>query len=126
MSVRGAKESNPTREHATKLLFVCSRNRRRSLTAEKLLEGVPGYEARSAGTQPAARIVVNEGHLRWSDIVFAMEKAYLAKLRAQFPEATIGKQVSVLHIPDDYDFMSPDLIDELRSKLAFYISLPGE
>ena len=126
MVSRRAKESNPTREHATKLLFVCSRNRRRSLTAEKLLEGVPGYEARSAGTQPAARIVVTEGHIRWSDIVFTMEKSHLAKLREQFPEAMSGKQVSVLHIPDDYDFMSPELLDELRSKLSFYISLPGE
>jgi hypothetical protein len=45
----------------TKLLFICSRNRIRSLTAEKLMEGVPGYDARSAGTQPSARIPVTAG-----------------------------------------------------------------
>ena len=58
---------------ATKLLFVCSRNRMRSLTAEKIFSCIPGYKVRSAGTQPQARIVVNEGHLRWADIIFVME-----------------------------------------------------
>ena len=78
--------------HATKLLFVCSRNRKRSLTAEKLMEGVPGYEARSVGTQPSARIVVTEGHIGWADIIFTMEKSHLAKLRARFSDALDGKR----------------------------------
>ena len=109
------------RTHATKLLFVCSRNRKRSLTAEKLMEGVPGYEARSAGTQPGARIVVTEGHVGWADIVFVMEKSHLAKLRARFPETMDGKRVVTLHIPDDYEFMQPELLEELEAKLALYV-----
>jgi predicted protein tyrosine phosphatase len=60
--------------HPAKLLFICSRNRLRSLTAEKMFEGIPGYEVRSAGTQPGARIKVNEGHIGWADIIFVMEK----------------------------------------------------
>ena len=31
-------------ELATKLLFICSRNKIRSLTVEKLMEGVPGMK----------------------------------------------------------------------------------
>ena len=96
----------------------------RSLTAEKLLEGVPGYEARSAGTQPGARIVVTEGHIGWADIVFVMEKSHLAKLRARFPESLEGRRVITLHIPDEYEFMQPELLDELRAKLAPHIELP--
>lgn len=107
--------------HATKLLFVCSRNRKRSLTAEKLMEGVPGYEARSAGTQPGARIVVTEGHIGWADLVFVMEKSHHAKLRARFSEALEGRQVVTLHIPDDYEFMQPELLDELRARLDSYV-----
>ena len=110
--------------HATKLLFVCSRNRLRSLTAEKLMESVPGCEARSAGTQPGARIVVTEGHIGWADVIFVMEKSHLAKLRARFPEALAGKKVVTLHIPDDYDFMQPELVDELRARLAPHVELP--
>lgn len=85
------------------------------------MEGVPGYEARSAGTQPGARIVVTEGHLGWADIVFAMEKSHVAKLRDRFPEALEGKRLVALHIPDDYEFMQPELVDELHAKLAPYV-----
>ncbi len=114
------------REYALKLLFVCSRNRRRSLTAEKLMEGIPGYEARSVGTQSEARIVVTEGHVGWADIIFAMEKSHLSKLRIRFPEAVVGKQIVVLRIPDDYDFMDGELLNELRAKLAPYVTFPDE
>lgn len=109
-----------------KLLFVCSRNRLRSLTAEKLFEGFPAYQARSAGTQPDARIVVTEGHIGWADLVFVMEKSHLRRIREKFPEALQGKRVITLYIPDDYDFMQPELIDELRGKLGPHVLLPDE
>jgi predicted protein tyrosine phosphatase len=109
---------------ATKILFVCSRNRIRSLTAERLLEGCPGYQVRSAGTQPGARIVLTEGHIGWADMIFVMEKSHLAKMRGKFADALEGKQIVTLHIPDEYTLMQPELIDELRGKLAQTISLP--
>jgi predicted protein tyrosine phosphatase len=109
-----------------KLLFVCSRNRLRSLTAEKLFEGLPHYQVRSVGTQPDARIVVTEGHLGWADTIFCMEKSHLNRLRRKFPEALQGKRVVCLHIVDDYEFMQPDLLDELRAKLVHHVTLPEE
>jgi predicted protein tyrosine phosphatase len=112
-------------EHPLKLLFICSRNRLRSLTAEKMFDGIPGYQARSAGTQPEARILVTEGHLGWADIIFVMEKSHLNRLRQKFPETLADKQVVTLHIPDDYEFMQPELMDELRTKLADYVEWPS-
>lgn len=109
-----------------KLLFVCSRNKSRSLTAEKLFEGFAGYQVRSVGTQPGARIVVTEGHLGWADIIFCMEKSHLDRLRRKFPEALHGKQVVCLHIPDEYQFMDPHLIEEFHARLAPYVSLPDQ
>lgn len=109
-----------------KLLFVCSRNKLRSLTAEKMFEGFPLYQVRSAGTQPGARIVVTEGHLGWADLIFCMEKSHANRLHRKFPEAMEGKRVICLHIPDEYDLMQPELIDELRAKLAEYVTLPGD
>jgi predicted protein tyrosine phosphatase len=109
-----------------KLLFVCSRNKCRSLTAEKLFEGFPAYQVRSVGTQPGARIVVTEGHLGWADIIFCMEKSHLDRLRRKFPEALHGKQVVCLHIPDEYEFMAPHLIEEFYARLAPYVSLPDQ
>ncbi len=113
-------------ESLQKLLFVCSRNKLRSLTAEKLFEGSQQYQVRSAGTQPGARIVVTEGHLRWADVVFCMEKSHVARLRQKFPEALDGKRVVCLRIPDDYEFMQPELIEELQAALAPHVTLPAE
>ncbi len=107
-----------------KLLFVCSRNRFRSLTAEKLCQHLPGYEVRSAGTQPDARIALTEGHIGWADVIFVMEKSHINRMRRKYPEALEDKRVITLLIPDDYIFMQPELLDELRCKLAPYIDLP--
>jgi predicted protein tyrosine phosphatase len=38
-----------------KVLFVCSRNRLRSLTAETIFDGAGGHQVRSAGTAEGAR-----------------------------------------------------------------------
>jgi len=56
------------------LLFVCSQNKRRSLTAEKLFDGQNGHHARSAGTENNARIKLTPGLVGWADIIFCMEK----------------------------------------------------
>ena len=85
------------------------------------MEGLSGYEARSAGTQPEARIVITEGHIGWADIIFVMEKSHLNRLWLRFPETLAGKRVVALHIRDDYEFMHPDLLDELHAKLAPFI-----
>ncbi len=98
----------------------------RSLTAEKICEGLPGYAVRSAGTQPTARIVVTEGMVRWADIIFAMEKEHAHKLRERFPEVLAGKHLVILHIEDDYYFMQPELVDELRAKLQPYVNFGDE
>jgi len=90
-----------------------------------MFEGVPGYQVRSAGTQPDARIVITEGHIGWADLVFVMEKSHLDRIRRKFPEALQGKRVIALHIPDDYDFMQPELLDELRCKLGPYVTFPA-
>jgi predicted protein tyrosine phosphatase len=111
---------------AKKLLFVCSRNKLRSLTAEKLFEGSPEYQVRSAGTQPDARIVVTEGHIGWADIIFCMEKSHVNRLRRKFRDALREKQVVCLRIPDEYGFMDQDLRDEFRAKLPAYVTLPKE
>jgi len=107
-----------------KLLFVCSRNRLRSLTAEHLFEGFSLYQVRSAGTQPEARIVVTTGHIGWADLIFCMEKSHAQRLRQKFGEAMNGKRVIVLNIPDEFEYMEPALVDELLGCLGPYIEVP--
>ncbi len=107
-----------------KWLFVCSRNKRRSLTAEKILSGIDGLEVRSAGTQPGARVALSAGLIGWADVVFWMEKSHLNRAKERFGEEIDGKENVVLHIPDDFEFMQTELVEELRAKLEEYVEWP--
>jgi len=116
--------NNNAEPNPMKLLFICSQNRWRSLTAERIFSGVPGIQVRSAGTQPGARVVVTEGHIGWADLILVMEKSHGNLPRRKFPETIQGKRVVTLLIPDEYEFMQPELVDELRAKVAQYVDLP--
>ncbi|HTL74445.1 MAG TPA: protein tyrosine phosphatase [bacterium] len=100
-----------------KILFICSRNRRRSLTAETIFTGEPTWDVRSAGTEDAARIKVTAGQLGWADVVVVMEKRHKERLTQKFPEEFAAKRCVCLFIPDDYEFMDASLIDILREKM---------
>ena len=104
-----------------RLLFVCSRNRWRSPTAEAICRGVPGCEARSAGTEPAARVRVNEKLLAWADLVCCMERRHIGRLRERFGAVLEGKRVVCLDVPDEYLFMDPELVATLEAALSEYV-----
>ncbi|OON69270.1 low molecular weight protein tyrosine phosphatase family protein [Hymenobacter sp. CRA2] len=103
------------------LLFICSQNRWRSLTAEHLFDQHADYEARSAGTEPGARVRVTAGHLGWADVVFVMERRHADRLRDKFADALEGKPVICLRIPDKYQFQDPVLIELLRERLHAHL-----
>jgi predicted protein tyrosine phosphatase len=104
-----------------KILFVCSKNKWRSPTAEKIFHGVNGCQARSAGTEPGARVRLNEGHIGWADIIFVMEKKHLRRLREKFGFALEDKRIICLNIEDDYGYMDEELIHILKSTVSQYI-----
>ena len=104
-----------------KLLFVCSQNRLRSLTAETIFDGAGGHQVRSAGTELGARVRVTAGHLGWADLIFVMEKRHLHRLRQKFREELSGKRVVCLYIPDDYEYMDEALVERLRDGVAPYV-----
>jgi predicted protein tyrosine phosphatase len=108
---------------ARRLLFICSQNKWRSLTAERLFDGHPHYEARSAGTEPGARVRVTAGHLGWAEVIFVMERRHADRLREKFAEALQAKSVVVLRIPDNYQFGDHRLVALLRKKLAEQLPL---
>ena len=115
--------STPLEPH--QLLFICSQNRWRSLTAERLFDAHPHYEARSAGTEPGARVRVTAGHLGWAEVIFVMERRHADRLREKFPAALVGKPVVVLRIPDKYQFMDAALLELLRARLREHLPALG-
>ena len=100
-----------------KILFVCSRNKRRSRTAETIFKNEPAWDVRSAGTEESARIKVSAGHLGWADVIVVMEKRHQERLRQKYPEELAAKRCICLFISDDYEFMDPALIEILREKM---------
>ncbi len=56
------------------LLFICSRNNWRSPTAESIYKNREGFNVKSAGTEPSARIKVNAKLIDWADTIFVMKK----------------------------------------------------
>jgi predicted protein tyrosine phosphatase len=104
-----------------KLLFVCSKNRWRSPTAERVFHGIAGIKARSAGTEPGARSKVTAGHIGWADLIFVMEKKHLRRLQERFADELSAKRVICLNIPDDYQFMQPELVTLLQSVVPPYL-----
>ena len=104
-----------------KLLFICSRNRWRSPTAEKVFDGVDGIQARSAGTEPGARIKVTAGHVGWADMVFVMEKKHLRRLQGKFADELQDKRTICLNIPDDFQFMQPELVTLLQAVVPSHL-----
>lgn len=100
-----------------KVLFVCSRNRLRSPTAEQVFGNYPGVEAASAGLAPDAETVLDAEQVQWADVIFVMEKQHRSRLNQRFRKVLNSKRVVCLDIPDDYAYMQPELADLLQKRV---------
>lgn len=98
------------------LLFICSGNKLRSPTAEKIFKE-KGFSTRSAGTSKKAIKTVSTEDIKWADRIFVMEEKHKQRLLAYFPNATKYQKIEVLEIPDDFKFMEQSLIDILNKKI---------
>ncbi|WP_046246775.1 low molecular weight protein tyrosine phosphatase family protein [Hymenobacter terrenus] len=108
-----------------RLLFICSQNKWRSLTAERLFDDHPHHEARSAGTEPGARVRVTAGHLGWAEIIFVMERRHAERLREKFATELGSKPLLVLRIRDKYQFGDSRLVALLQQRLAEHLGPRG-
>ena len=115
--------SRKTEVKVIKILFVCSRSRWRSLTAEKTFNGKNIYEFRSAGTEENTRIKITAGHIGWSDLILVMEKKHHTRIQQRFNDEEKGKKIIRLDIPDEYEFMDEELIDLLESRVSEHIEI---
>ena len=106
-----------------RLLFVCSENRLRSPTAEAVFSEYEGVEAMSAGTNADAETPVSGDLIEWADIILAMEKSHKNKIGAKYKKLLKTKRLVVLDIPDVYEYMQPELIQLLKSKIARVLRL---
>ena len=102
-------------------LFICSRNKWRSRTAEDLFKNVEHITVRSAGISSSARIKVNEKLVEWADIIFVMEQSHKQWLNQKYPALSRSKKLIVLDIPDEYQYMDSELVQMLVTALEPFI-----
>lgn len=95
-----------------KVLFVCSAGILRSATAARIY--ADRYNTRCAGTEDYALIKISHELFIWADeIVFMNAYNYFScckQMDFDYPN------YKVLGIPDEYDYMQPELINEIRSQ----------
>lgn len=96
------------------VLFVCSRNRLRSPTAEAVFRDWPGIEVASVGLKPDAEEVATPEDIAWADLILVMEPTHKRELSRRFAPQLRDTRVVVLGIPDDYGFTDADLVERLR------------
>lgn len=102
-------------------LFICSQNRLRSPTAEQIFSTWPEVETDSAGLGNDATVPLSSEQIAWANIIFVMEKAHRNRLSTRFRQFLNGKRVICLDIPDDYEYMQPELIRLLEVKAGKFL-----
>ncbi len=106
-----------------KVLFICSKNRLRSPTAEHVFAEFPGIECASAGLSNDAENPVTSELIEWADLIFVMEKVHRQKLSAKFRRYLGKARVICLDIPDHYSFMDPSLVKLLKEKVTRFLPM---
>ena len=95
----------------TNILFICSRNQWRSPTAEHVFSKINDVNARSAGTSKQSRRKITAKDIAWADKIVVMETKHKQRIIGEFKNLVTYKDFMVLNIPDDYQYMDPELID---------------
>ena len=98
-----------------KLLFVCSRNKWRSPTAERVFSRTPGLEVRSRGLSASAVRRLTGADVAWADGIFVMEREHKRQLMNLFRTEAGDRPLHVLEIPDEYQFTNRELVELLEA-----------
>jgi len=107
----------------TNVLFICSGNQWRSPTGEQVWRNHPELAVRSAGTSPKAKRTINAKDIQWADVIFVMEEKHKSRLKAQFTRLLNYKDVQVLDIPDEYQYMDNDLVEIMKQTVGSYLGI---
>jgi predicted protein tyrosine phosphatase len=104
-----------------RVLFICTQNRLRSPTAEHVFASWPDIATDSAGLGNDADVPLSPEQIAWADLIFVMEKAHRNRLGQRFRRHLNGKRVICLDIPDEYEYMQPELVRLLQAKVGPYL-----
>lgn len=98
------------------LLFVCSRNKKRSPTAEQVAINL-GFSASSGGVDMNADYIVGQEDILDAQTIICMETRHKQLLMKRFGALLSNKKLVVWNIPDNYALGDPALIAIVEQKL---------
>lgn len=99
------------------VLFVCSKNKWRSPTAESIYRNDERMNVRSAGISSSSKHRISERDIEWADLIFTMEEEHKSAIKSRFQKKLRIAEIYVLDIPDDYSYMDEELIEMIRSSV---------
>lgn len=105
------------------VLFVCTLNKARSVTAERLYRSTRGLQVRSAGIDPRAAHQLNENDLAWADLVVTFGTEHAAWIKETFTGDL--PRIVDLGIPDEFAANDSALLSELEETLTPVIGPPS-
>jgi len=111
-------------EQKLRVLFVCTQNKVRSLTAEHLYHVRPDLEVKSCGTANFAKNQFTHELLEWAEVVFVFDQTQLDFIEQKFGKDALGKPVVCLGLPDVFTYKSDALVVKLVAKLDPYLGRP--
>jgi len=98
------------------ILVVCGRNKKRSKTAEYIFRNDNRINIRSVGLSKTSERKINIKDIEWANLILAMENKHKLRIADTFGEINIPK-IIVLNIPDQYEYLDPELVAILTVKI---------
>jgi len=111
-------------ESKKRVLFVCTQNKVRSLTAEHLYRARPDLEVKSCGTATFAKNQLTAELMEWAEVVFVFDETQVEVIAKNFREQAQGKPVINLGLPDVFTYKSDPLVRKLVANLDPYLGRP--
>ena len=96
------------------VLFVCSKNKWRSPTAEKIYRHDSRLNVRSAGTNASAKKRISETILMWADLILVMETKHKKRIASEYRYLKLPV-IAILDIPDEYQYMDAELVSIIKA-----------
>jgi predicted protein tyrosine phosphatase len=107
------------------VLFVCTQNKVRSLTAEHLYQQRQDLAVRSCGTAPFAKNQLTDEIMNWAEMVFIFDDSQQEVLEQKFGKDVLGKEVVKLGVEDVYQYKSENLVNKLIAKIEPFLGRPN-
>jgi predicted protein tyrosine phosphatase len=108
-----------------RVLFVCTQNKVRSLTAEHLYRARPDLAVKSCGTATFAKNQLTAELLNWAEVVFYFDDSQAEVINRNFAPVVTEKPVICLGLPDVFTYKSDALVVKLTTKLDPYLGRPN-